>query len=140
MEPENYSTGSSVLIVDDSSIVCLVFERALNKAGYHVRTAKDGEKAIALLKKQPAHALLLDLKMPQMTGLELMRTVRELWPKTEIEALLEKPVVFYKGYKLEIISTIKKLERENVTSSPAENSYHEALAGPNQSEEKNHAR
>lgn len=76
MEPENYSTGNSVLIVDDSSIVCLVFERALSKAGYHVRTAKDGEKAIALLKQQPAHALLLDLKMPQMTGLELMRTVR----------------------------------------------------------------
>ncbi len=61
--------------------------------------------------------------------------------KEDIEALLEKPVVFYKGHKLEIKSTIKKLERENITtSSLADNSYHKADTGPNQSEEKNHAR
>ena len=84
METQNHSIENSVLIVDDSSIVCLAFERALNKAGYRVRTAKDGLEAIALLKDHPPHALLLDLKMPQMTGLELMRIVRERWPKTEI--------------------------------------------------------
>jgi CheY-like chemotaxis protein len=84
MNPDKIKETNSVLIVDDAGIVRLALERALKKAGFEVRTAESGDEAMAKLKLQSAHALLLDLKMPGMSGLELMRLCRELWPKTEV--------------------------------------------------------
>ena len=84
MNQENAKGESRVLIVDDAGIVRLACERALNKAGFQVGTAESAEQALTALQKEPVHVVLLDLKMPKMNGLELMRLLRQMWPQTEI--------------------------------------------------------
>jgi CheY-like chemotaxis protein len=73
-----------VLIVDDAGIVRLACERALVKAGFEVHTAESGPDALVKLQNHAFHVALLDLKMPGMSGLDLMRAMREMWPKTEV--------------------------------------------------------
>jgi DNA-binding response OmpR family regulator len=72
----NRSKGR-VLVVDDEPNVRLVFRTALEAAGYTVAEAEDGEMAIDRLGVLPADLVLLDLQMPGMGGMEVLRLLRE---------------------------------------------------------------
>jgi len=92
----DYGTEDTVLVVDDAAVMRAACGRALRRAGFEVMTAKEGAEAMFMLKRKPASAILLDLKMPVMTGLEFTRLARELWPKTEIvvmTAYADSPMV-----------------------------------------------
>lgn len=65
-----------LLIVDDEPKLCEILEKTLKKEGYRVLTATTGRKALSLLKKEKVHLLLLDLKMPDIGGLELLKKIR----------------------------------------------------------------
>jgi DNA-binding NtrC family response regulator len=67
----------SVLVVDDEPNVRLVFRTALEAAGYAVAEAEDGETAIDRLGVLPADIVLLDLQMPGMGGMEVLRQLRD---------------------------------------------------------------
>lgn len=82
MKPE--FSPLSVMIVDDAGVVRLACERALARAGFQVRIAENGPAALDQLQSAGARAILLDLKMPKMTGLELLRVLRSGWPDTEV--------------------------------------------------------
>lgn len=87
--------NETVLVVDDAVIVRTACERALKKAGFEVITADEGADAMIKLRENPVPAILLDLKMPIMTGLDLMRLVAEAWPRTEVvimTAFAESPM------------------------------------------------
>lgn len=68
--------ASQILIVDDEPELCKVLQKALKKEGYQVLIATTGRKALSLLKKEKVHLLLLDLKMPTLGGLELLKKIR----------------------------------------------------------------
>ncbi|HUT52864.1 MAG TPA: response regulator [bacterium] len=84
MSKQGHEDKNIVLIVDDAGIVRMACERALSKAGFEVHTADGGTEALVKLQNQAFHVALLDLKMPGMSGLDLMRVMREMWPKTEV--------------------------------------------------------
>lgn len=65
-----------VLIADDEPELCNVLKKTLIKEGYQVLTANTGTRALALLKKEKIRLLLLDLKMPRMSGLEVLKKIR----------------------------------------------------------------
>ncbi|QYO66207.1 sigma-54-dependent transcriptional regulator [Leptolyngbya sp. 7M] len=71
---------SNILIVDDEQsyrqLLSLVFEGD----GHIIRTAANGREAVDVIKKEPAHVIISDVKMPDMDGIELLRQVRELYP------------------------------------------------------------
>ena len=75
-------TGITVLLVEDERAVRSTTARILERAGYHVVPASDGEEAWRMLDEQPtAHDLLVtDLIMPRMSGAELVRRVRQRKP------------------------------------------------------------
>lgn len=54
------------------------------KAGYQVRTASDGYKASDIVSKESFPLVVLDLKMPGKTGLELLQEIKERTPKSEV--------------------------------------------------------
>jgi DNA-binding response OmpR family regulator len=66
-----------ILIVDDEPNVRLVFRTALESAGYQVAEAEDGVTAFEALETAPADVVLLDLQMPRLDGMELLRRLRE---------------------------------------------------------------
>jgi two-component system response regulator MprA len=66
----------TVLIVDDEPSVTHTFERMLRFAGYNVLTAPDAESGLCTMASARPDAVLLDLRMPFVDGLEFLRRVR----------------------------------------------------------------
>jgi EAL domain-containing protein (putative c-di-GMP-specific phosphodiesterase class I)/ActR/RegA family two-component response regulator len=70
-------TRGNVLVVDDEVQLARAYARWLTAAGYAVETAHDGRSAAELLTRSTFDAILSDIAMPGMTGVELLRTVRQ---------------------------------------------------------------
>ncbi|MCL5124501.1 MAG: sigma-54 dependent transcriptional regulator, partial [Deltaproteobacteria bacterium] len=66
---------ASVLIVDDERNYLFVLEDLLTDEGYHVLTASSGNEAVEILSNQKVDAVLSDIKMPGMNGIELLERV-----------------------------------------------------------------
>ncbi len=80
--------GSHVLIVDDEHDICALLQEGLkrNLPGIHTHLAYNGESALEKLKEGPIHVLLVDIKMPSMTGIQLLKEVKKI--DTEKEVIL----------------------------------------------------
>jgi len=74
----------SVLIVDDEKNIRLTLSQALEVLEVETATAADGEEALARLKEKEFSLILLDLKMPGMDGMEVLRQVSEIRPDIRI--------------------------------------------------------
>lgn len=70
-------TVASILVADDEPNLRDSIRQALERVGYRVLTAGDGEKALALLESQPVDLVLADVAMPGMNGYQLYERVRE---------------------------------------------------------------
>lgn len=71
-----------VLVVDDEEPILELLKYNLEKAGYEVKTAIDGLKAVEIAKKFLPDLVLLDIMMPVMDGVETCRRIREI-PETQ---------------------------------------------------------
>src|SRR5690349_14681200 len=69
-----------VLIVDDEENVRNALRRSLRKQGYELYFAAEPSEALTLLAQQPVDLVLSDHLMPNMTGLELLKVVRDRHP------------------------------------------------------------
>ena len=79
---------SSLLIVDDCEPNRDVLSRRLAREGYLVTTAEDGERALALVGAGAYDLVLLDVEMPDMTGLEVLRRLRETHSQTVLPVIM----------------------------------------------------
>jgi two-component system response regulator PrrA len=73
-----YPAAQFVLVVDDDEGVALTFSRMLRLHGYRVETATNPEAGLALALARPPDAIILDLRMPLVGGLEFLRRLRAL--------------------------------------------------------------
>ncbi len=69
-----------LLIVDDERGILVALKGLFRKEGYEVETAESGEQALALVKGGLFHAIITDLSMKGMSGLDLLRAVRQIDP------------------------------------------------------------
>ncbi len=67
----------TILIVEDHDSLCDMLSLYFMRYGYHVRTAKDGETALAVLANEEIDLVLLDLMLPRMDGFTVLRLIRE---------------------------------------------------------------
>ncbi len=67
----------SVLVVDDEPTIAEIVARYLRRAGYQTRTAPDGAQALASIAEQRPDLVVLDLMLPGIDGLEVMRRLHE---------------------------------------------------------------
>lgn len=74
------NTQSHVLIVDDDVSILEVLEARLIAAGFSVTKANSGKSALQFLKKNTVDVLVSDIKMPEMSGMELLEKVSEILP------------------------------------------------------------
>jgi len=73
-------TPATILIVDDDPVALLYAETVLRAEGYAVRTAPSGMEALLSIDLRTPDAVVTDLRMPQMDGLELLDQVTPRWP------------------------------------------------------------
>ena len=67
----------SVLVVDDDPLVCDLLVQFLSLRGYRAFGVKDGHDALRMVEDVPPDAILLDMIMPGMSGIEILRALRE---------------------------------------------------------------
>jgi DNA-binding response OmpR family regulator len=75
---------AQILLVDDEEPIRLMLGAMLRRRGYDVTTAADGEAALALLHQRPFDLVLLDLKMPGLSGIEVAQRARALQPEVAL--------------------------------------------------------
>jgi DNA-binding response OmpR family regulator len=75
-ENQNQNTTVKVLLVEDDSFLSSIVFNRLQKEGFNIRLAKDGESALMELVKEVPDIVLLDLIMPGMTGFDVLEKIR----------------------------------------------------------------
>jgi CheY-like chemotaxis protein len=106
--PQPPTFGRWILVADDEKALRLLLVRVLTDAGYTVVAARDGVEALELARQVFPHLIILDLRMPRRSGLEVLAHVRqvpviilsgylrdlppEIASRSNVVAMLEKPV------------------------------------------------
>lgn len=75
---------SGILIIDDEHEIGNFFRRLLERKGYKVRVACNGKEAAALIDDEEFHVAMVDLKLPDTDGLELLQQIKAVQPFCEV--------------------------------------------------------
>jgi len=74
----------TLLVVDDEPGIVQSLEKIFSGEGIHVISARSGEEALGSLQQQPVDVVLTDLRMARLSGLDLLRTIRNEFPEVEV--------------------------------------------------------
>ncbi len=74
----------TVLLVDDEADFLSVVARRLERRAMRIYSAGSGEEALAVLEEHPVDAVVLDVKMPGMDGIETLRRIKAAHPDVEV--------------------------------------------------------
>ena len=74
------SPAANILVVDDEESMRIGCAQALAEEGHRVRTAENGQRALALIDRESFDVILLDLKMPGIPGMDVLRRIKESDP------------------------------------------------------------
>jgi CheY-like chemotaxis protein len=75
---------ATILVVDDEQMLCDLLKEELSKYGHEVLTATGGRKGIELFTQRRPHLTLLDLHMPEISGIVVLKRIRALDPQARV--------------------------------------------------------
>jgi class 3 adenylate cyclase/CheY-like chemotaxis protein len=78
----------SLLVVDDNELNRDMLSRRLGSRGFRVSVAEDGESALAMIEKQPFSLVLLDVMMPGLTGIDVLKRLRERFSESDLPVVM----------------------------------------------------
>ena len=84
---------ANILIVDDEEVVRLSHLRSLEGSDCQTRAAEDGRQAIQVMEQDPADVILLDLRMPGLDGMDVLKTIKQRWPDSEVVVITGYPCI-----------------------------------------------
>jgi len=87
------NSGGHILIIDDEAGLRQTMARILQRAGYEVTTAANGNEGLALVSEHSFDLLYLDIRMPDISGLELLKTIHTKLPDLPIILFTAQPDV-----------------------------------------------
>ncbi len=80
--------SAKVLVIDDSTTLCLIMARALEKAGYQVTTASNGKEGLTKALQELPHCVIIDVVLPGISGFGLCRQLRALDPQRNLSIIM----------------------------------------------------
>ena len=84
---------TSILVVDDDETVRRSHLRSLAGANCNVKAVWDGGEALRAMAEQAFDVVLLDLRMPGLNGMAVLRTIKEKWPASEVVIITGYPSI-----------------------------------------------
>lgn len=84
---------ASILVVDDEEVVRRSYARILDEMDCDAQAAADGEQALHAMEQRPFDVVLLDLRMPGVQGLDVLKTIKHRWPASEVVIITGYPSV-----------------------------------------------
>lgn len=84
---------TNILVVDDEEVVRHSYRRTLSGQHCKVDAVADGKDALKMMSEQPFDVVLLDLRMPGMDGMSVLKTIKQKWPESEVIIITGYPAV-----------------------------------------------
>jgi DNA-binding NtrC family response regulator len=84
---------AKILVVDDEEVVRFSYFRSLSGESCKVELADSGSDAIEAMTKQAFDVVLLDLRMPEMDGLAVLKHIKQSWPDSEVIVITGYPAI-----------------------------------------------
>ena len=98
--------SESILVVEDNPDLSLLFQLVLESAGYQVATVDDGTKALTQVEELQPQLVVMDIMMPEVSGLQVSRNIKD------------KPD--YQSLPILLVSAIDRLQDEQLHNSKAD--------------------
>ena len=103
--------NEKVLIVDDLEEIREILSSFLEDEGYVIYTAENGREALELIKEKEINLVLTDVRMPEMNGYDLTRTIKKMYPKIGIIIMTAYTSIYTEG-------DIRKIGADDFISKP----------------------
>lgn len=84
---------TKILIVDDEEVVRRSFMRILGTPDYQVKAAANWKEVAEAMQEEPFDVVLLDLRMPDMDGITVLRALKQRWPESEVIMITGYPSI-----------------------------------------------
>ncbi len=84
---------TNILIVDDEEVVRMSHLRTLAGLHCHVEAAWNGQEALRAMERQPFDVILLDLRMPDLDGMSVLKIIKERWPESQVVIITGYPSI-----------------------------------------------
>lgn len=88
MNPQIIANAKKILLVEDEDFIRELYVRQLTNAGFLIKSAPDGQSGLNLLKAETFDLLLLDIMLPGMNGLQLLREFKTQNPNSKMITIL----------------------------------------------------
>ena len=76
--------AKKILVIDDEKIVCDMAKKILEAENYEVETFTDSQLALERIRTQPFDLVVTDLKMENVSGMDILKEVNRLYPETRV--------------------------------------------------------
>lgn len=76
--------NKKILVVDDQYGIRILLTEIFNKEGYDTFSAENGEEALSIVRRKKPRLVLLDMKIPGMDGLEILKRIKRLNDETKV--------------------------------------------------------
>jgi two-component system response regulator HydG len=84
---------AKILIVDDEEVVRLSYMRILAATNCHVKAAWTWGQVAQAMQQEPFDVVLLDLRMPEMDGMKVLKALKQRWPESEVIIITGYPTL-----------------------------------------------
>jgi DNA-binding NtrC family response regulator len=84
---------TKILVVDDEEVVRLCLLRTFLAERCSVEAVRDGSDALQAMGQRPFDVVLLDLRMPGLDGMSVLKTIKQRWPESEVIIITGYPAV-----------------------------------------------
>lgn len=82
----------NILVVDDEEGIQLLLRKALTKQGCHVKTTGSGQDAVTMARNKNYDIIFLDVRLPQVSGYEVLQSIKNTSPDTHLVMMSGKPL------------------------------------------------